>query len=201
MSALSHPSLPSKPWLSLVVVAVHRAINVPSHGSTAPYPPESPRELSKNDLSWRIRKYIIGIMFYIEYSDTPMPYILKSARPPRPSPPPRYDPRAWEEYADECREEPPQLLCIRCGHTWEPRAHILRAGRLPKRCPHCASPRWNKPYIRNPPASHQRGSWAMTEITPLGGKPRQTLTPDTTAARTQLSRDSNLMETTFTSRR
>jgi hypothetical protein len=57
--------------------------------------------------------------------------------------------RDWAAPAEPYRTQKPQLLCARCGHTWEPRQYILRAGRLPKRCPHCASPRWNQPYIRN----------------------------------------------------
>jgi len=56
--------------------------------------------------------------------------------------------RDWATPAEPLRTQKPQLLCARCGHTWEPRQHILRAGRLPKRCPHCASPRWNQPYQR-----------------------------------------------------
>ena len=57
--------------------------------------------------------------------------------------------RAWVAPAEPRRTQKPQLLCARCGHTWEPRQYILRSGRLPKRCPHCASPRWNQPYVRH----------------------------------------------------
>ena len=56
--------------------------------------------------------------------------------------------RDWAAPAEPHRTQKPQLLCARCGHTWEPRQFILRSGRLPKRCPHCASPRWNQPYER-----------------------------------------------------
>jgi hypothetical protein len=56
--------------------------------------------------------------------------------------------RDWAAPAEPLRTQKPQLLCARCGHTWEPRQFILRSGRLPKRCPHCASPRWNQPYQR-----------------------------------------------------
>jgi DNA-directed RNA polymerase subunit RPC12/RpoP len=63
--------------------------------------------------------------------------------------------RDWAAPAEPRRTQKPQLLCARCGRTWEPRQYILRSGRLPKRCPHCASPRWNQPYVRrvrDPPA-------------------------------------------------
>jgi len=56
--------------------------------------------------------------------------------------------RDWVTPAEPRRTQKPQLLCARCGRTWEPRQYILRAGRLPKRCPHCGSPRWNQPYQR-----------------------------------------------------
>lgn len=56
--------------------------------------------------------------------------------------------RDWVTPAEPRRTQKPQLLCARCGHTWEPRQYILRSGRLPKRCPRCASPRWNQPYVR-----------------------------------------------------
>jgi len=56
--------------------------------------------------------------------------------------------RDWAAPAEPLRTQKPQLLCARCGRTWEPRQYILRSGRLPKRCPHCASPRWNQPYQR-----------------------------------------------------
>jgi len=35
----------------------------------------------------------------------------------------------------------PRLKCIRCGHTWIPRSN-----KLPKVCPRCKSPYWNKQY-------------------------------------------------------
>jgi len=46
--------------------------------------------------------------------------------------------REWAAPAEPSRTQKPQLLCARCGRTWEPRQFILRSGRLPKRCPHCA---------------------------------------------------------------
>jgi len=57
--------------------------------------------------------------------------------------------RDWATPAEPLKRQKPQLLCARCGRTWEPRQYILRAGRLPKRCPHCGSPRWNQPYVRH----------------------------------------------------
>ena len=56
--------------------------------------------------------------------------------------------RDWVTPAEPRRTQKPQLLCARCGRTWNPRLHILRAGRLPRKCPHCSSPLWNKPYVR-----------------------------------------------------
>ena len=35
--------------------------------------------------------------------------------------------------------EPPSLKCKRCGHDW-----IQRGIELPKVCPRCKSPYWNK---------------------------------------------------------
>jgi len=57
--------------------------------------------------------------------------------------------RDWAAPAEPRRTQKPQLLCARCGRTWHPRLHILRAGRLPKKCPRCGSPLWNQPYVRN----------------------------------------------------
>ena len=57
--------------------------------------------------------------------------------------------RDWVTPAEPLKRQNPQLLCARCGRTWHPRLHILRSGRLPKRCPHCGSPRWNQPYVRH----------------------------------------------------
>jgi len=37
----------------------------------------------------------------------------------------------------------PVLKCERCSHTWYP----IRP-QLPKVCPKCKSPYWNKPYIK-----------------------------------------------------
>lgn len=77
-----------------------------------------------------------------EYWSPPRPKIRRvtAARPTK---------RDWVTPAEPTERQKPQLLCARCGRTWEPRQYILRAGRLPKRCPHCASPRWNQPYVRN----------------------------------------------------
>jgi hypothetical protein len=33
-----------------------------------------------------------------------------------------------------------EMECLRCGHKW-----LRRVPHLPKRCPHCFSPYWNKP--------------------------------------------------------
>jgi len=35
-----------------------------------------------------------------------------------------------------------KLTCERCGHVWHP---YLRDGHLPKKCPGCMSPYWDKP--------------------------------------------------------
>lgn len=35
----------------------------------------------------------------------------------------------------------PYLKCLRCGHIWIP-----RKPQLPKVCPKCNSPYWDKPY-------------------------------------------------------
>ena len=37
----------------------------------------------------------------------------------------------------------PSLKCKRCGHEW-----CLRRPKLPKVCPKCKSPYWNKDYVR-----------------------------------------------------
>ena len=57
--------------------------------------------------------------------------------------------RDWAAPADPRRTQKPQLLCARCGRTWNPRLHILSAGRLPMICPRCGSPLWSQPYVRN----------------------------------------------------
>ena len=36
-----------------------------------------------------------------------------------------------------------ELECLRCEHLWYP-----RRPQLPKVCPKCASPYWNKPKVR-----------------------------------------------------
>lgn len=33
----------------------------------------------------------------------------------------------------------PELECFRCGHRWNPRAN-----KLPKVCPKCKNPNWNR---------------------------------------------------------
>jgi predicted nucleic acid-binding Zn-ribbon protein len=35
--------------------------------------------------------------------------------------------------------------CGRCGHTWTP-----KGGRIPKRCPACTSPYWNRERVHKP---------------------------------------------------
>lgn len=36
----------------------------------------------------------------------------------------------------------PKLRCIRCGHTWPPRTE-----KLPRVCPKCKSPYWDRPRV------------------------------------------------------
>ena len=38
-----------------------------------------------------------------------------------------------------------ELKCLRCNHTWISR---LYKGGIPKSCPSCKSPYWNKPKTR-----------------------------------------------------
>jgi len=40
--------------------------------------------------------------------------------------------------------EIPYLKCIRCGHKWIP-----RSSNIPKVCPKCNSPYWDKKYTRS----------------------------------------------------
>ena len=42
-----------------------------------------------------------------------------------------------------CEIELPTLKCKRCGHSWHP-----NRPKLPKVCPACCSPYWNKEYSR-----------------------------------------------------
>lgn len=41
--------------------------------------------------------------------------------------------------------ELPKLICKRCGHTWTPR----NGSRLPKVCPKCKSPYWDKERVKD----------------------------------------------------
>ena len=38
-----------------------------------------------------------------------------------------------------------ELNCLRCNHTWAPR----KPNNIPKVCPKCKSPYWNKPRQKN----------------------------------------------------
>lgn len=44
----------------------------------------------------------------------------------------------------------PQLKCIRCQYEW-----WRRQIELPKFCPRCNSPYWNKPYTRGKPKDQE----------------------------------------------
>lgn len=38
--------------------------------------------------------------------------------------------------------------CTRCGHNWQPRQEAQRIKSMPKQCPRCHSPYWNKPRLQ-----------------------------------------------------
>lgn len=41
-----------------------------------------------------------------------------------------------------------QLHCLRCDHFWWPRLNEKGKSVLPKNCPYCKSPYWDKPIER-----------------------------------------------------
>lgn len=45
----------------------------------------------------------------------------------------------------KCREYIHNLTCIRCGYEWAPN----NFNKLPRCCPSCKSPYWNRPRVRN----------------------------------------------------
>lgn len=44
-----------------------------------------------------------------------------------------------------CREHLHTLTCYRCGYEWAPKDFT----KLPKSCPSCKSPYWNRQRVRN----------------------------------------------------
>lgn len=41
-----------------------------------------------------------------------------------------------------------EMTCTRCGHTWMPRTSVLTGGTLPRICPSCKSPYWDRARVR-----------------------------------------------------
>lgn len=119
-------------------------------------PPRSPLFVPRSNIGYPTG----GRPTILIWSQDNLPPTMSSKNPDYRSPPRRKvlrvvgvrpSKRDWAAPADPTvpiKRQKPQLLCARCGHTWEPRQYILRSGRLPKRCPRCASPRWNQPYVR-----------------------------------------------------
>ena len=53
----------------------------------------------------------------------------------------------------------PYLKCKRCNHTWIP-----RTPKMPKVCPKCNSPYWNKDYSRSDKINQKMTQEEMDEI-------------------------------------
>lgn len=51
----------------------------------------------------------------------------------------------WDGVCPMCHITVDRLRCFRCGHEWQP-----TRGTLPKMCPSCKSPYWNRERMRDP---------------------------------------------------
>lgn len=47
----------------------------------------------------------------------------------------------WTGYCPGCGDVMSEMTCLRCGHTWKSRR--TKTG-IPKTCPRCCSPYWNR---------------------------------------------------------